>query len=249
MGENTLKLVTKKCPNCGANLDFNSALETAVCCYCDSVVVIKKTPKKSDVFIQYVPSQKRTMPRFLKALIFFLSMVGLLFIVIIIIVVSSEDFNSDTSSPTGSEIVQTTRAPDAEETYVYEPGETFVFDNFEITISGNTILLESENSDDEDTDISEYIVKLPITLTNLDDETRRFNWSTMDIYGTSGVALRRSFSFQHDDNIEFFLRDMRAGATTSDMYLYFPYDGDGYYYISFSTWVEATREVKIHISG
>ena len=248
-----MKLVTKKCPNCGASLDFDSALETAVCCYCDSVVVIKKTPKKSDTFIQYIPPKKRTKPGWLKAILFFLVMVlvafGVLFLVIFIIVLNSEDYDSDSSSSTVSVNVTPTRAPDAEETFVYDPGEAFVFDNYEITISGNMIWLESESSDEDDPDFSEYTIKLPITLTNLSDETRMFSWSTMNIYGSSGLALRRAFSFQHDDSIEFFLSDMRGGATSSDMYLYFPYDGDGYYYISFSKWEEATREVKIHISA
>ena len=111
------------------------------------------------------------------------------------------------------------------------PGDTFVFENFEITISDDTQIHEDDPTD------STYVIKLPITLTNKSRETFAFSWHKMTVYGPEGAALKRIYSmFRHDDdNIEYHSKDICGGGTNSGMYIYFPYDGDGDYYITFNT--------------
>ena len=238
-----MELVTKKCPNCGASVDFDCDLETAQCCYCDSMVFVKQTPKESDTFTpcsENIPPKKRGMSCLLKIVLTIFALIGLFFLVFIIFVIVDVVKDESGSSSAGSINVNVnrTRAPDADETYQYTPGETFIFDNFEITIFDSIIWHEST----EDT------VKVPITLTNLSEETRRFSWHNMTIYATAGLSVYSPFSFDHKDDIAHQLREMRGGATSSDMYIYVPYDNDGNYFISFNTYDEATREVKIYIS-
>jgi len=237
-----LELVTKKCPNCGASVDFDSDLETAQCCYCDSMVFVKQTPKESDTFTPCtgnIPPKKKGMSCLLKIVLFIFAIIGLFFLAFIIFVIV-DVVNEESNSGSGGSIsisTNSTRAPDADETYEYTPGEMFIFDGFEITIFDSIIWHEST----KDT------IKVPITLTNLSEETRRFSWHTMTTYGATGLTVRSPFSFDHKDDIAHNLRDMRGGATSSDMFIYIPYDGDGEYYISFNTYNEATREVKLHI--
>jgi len=235
-----LELVTKKCPNCGASVDFDCDLETAQCCYCDSMVFVKQTPVESDTFTpctQTVPIKKKGMSCLLKTVLFIFALIGLFFLVFIAFVIVEVINDMSDTGYSVTIIDSNTRAPDADQTYVYNPGETFIFDGFEITIFDSIIWHESA----EDT------IKVPITLTNLSEETRAFNWYRMTTYGAAGLTVRSSFNFD-EDNIQHRLRDMRGGATSSDMFIYIPYDGDGDYFISFDTHDEATREVKIHIS-
>jgi len=246
-----MELVTKKCPNCGASIDFDCDLETAQCCYCNSMVFVKQTPKDSDTFspcTNNIPQKKQGMSCLLKTVLTIFAIIGLLILVFIVFVIYEVINEEANSSGGGSVYVQTTRAPDADETYEYAPGESFRFQGFEITIKDTITWLNNPQFDEDDVTSWEFIAKLPITLTNLSDETRRFSWSALTIYGTAGISIRSGFSFDNKDDVQHYLRDMRGGATSSDMYIYVPYDGDGYYYISFDTYDEATREIKIHIS-
>jgi len=258
-----LELITKKCPNCGANLEFDSALNIAACLYCSSSVLVGQTPSQSDTFVPYTnnmppqsdnfahqhvtqtPPKKRKLSTGLIVLIVCLALVGVVFIGISIFVVSTVDIEEITAAPSVTATVQ--RSEDADEVFLYNPGDTFIFDNFEITIGDDIEWMEVEAFSLVETEEQEYYVKVPITLTNLSDEVRTFRRAALDVYGPEGTSLRRPFAFSPDGNIERYVTDIRGGATIAGMYVYFYYTGEGYHYITFSTWAEATREVRLYI--
>jgi len=242
-----MELITKKCPNCGAAIDTDCTLKTAVCSYCDSTVYVKRTPKNSDTFILYVP-RKQGMSTLAKIVLVIFAVIGVLFITIFFIATSESEQYGSTGGESGTSAgitIRTTQA-DANETYVHNLGDTFTFDDFEITFGDSIEWVKRDISDTDDLDSPEYFIKIPITLTNNSGETRQFQWSRLNVYGLAGIAMRRHYFPRFRDDIED-LRDMRDGATATGMYLYFPYDGDADYFIEINSPHEAKREIMIEI--
>jgi len=69
----------------------------------------------------------------------------------------------------------------------------------------------------------------------------------MEIYGATGLQLSRILNVNYDDSIYNQGNNMPAGTTDSNIYIYFPYDGEGEYIISFNMLNIPTREVKLQI--
>ena len=108
-------------------------------------------------------------------------------------------------------------------------GETFTFDDLEITLENNISFTKIDN------EFSDYngqdVVRLPITVKNIKDETHSLNMFYYSIYGSKGTQLSTVSSY-FDDSIDF-AGDLRSGASYTKN-LYFLYDGNGKYAIEFN---------------
>jgi len=150
-------------------------------------------------------------------------------------VVQQEDHTDEINNEEAEEIEE-------EQSDYLTLGSTFEFDDFEITL-GDSIswtTLENQFSDMDGSDVF-YI---PITLTNLSDETQGLNMFSYTLFGSAGTQLDSVSSFFDDDVA--WAGDMRPGATLESN-LHILYDGDGEYYIEFDNWSESL-EVMISVS-
>ena len=77
------------------------------------------------------------------------------------------------------------------------------------------------------------VVKLPITVKNIKDETHSLNMFYYSIFGTEGIELD-SLSAFFDDAVDY-AGDLKNGGSYTK-YLYFLYDGDGEYSIEFDNY-------------
>lgn len=111
-------------------------------------------------------------------------------------------------------------------------GETFVFDDLELTL-GTDI-----SFDKIDNQFSEYngktVVKVPITVKNLKDETHGLNMFYYKVYGSQGAEVSKSVSSYFKDGVDD-AGDLRSGASYTK-FIYFIYDGNGKYAIEFEDW-------------
>lgn len=107
-------------------------------------------------------------------------------------------------------------------------GEMFTFDDLEITL-GNDISFTKINNQFSDYN-GQDVVKVPITIKNIKDETHSLNMFYYSIYGANGTQLSTVASY-FDDSIDF-AGDLRSGASYTK-YLYFLYDGDSTYSVEF----------------
>ena len=121
-------------------------------------------------------------------------------------------------------------------------GSTFEFDDLEITIHDQFgwTTLENQFSDLDGSDV----FYLPITVTNLHDETHGLNMFTYRFFGSNGLQLDNVSAFF--DNDIAWAGDMRSGATL-ESYIYFLYDGDGEYVVEFFQLFGATTEVVFQV--
>lgn len=118
----------------------------------------------------------------------------------------------------------------------------FVFDDLEITISSDISFDKVDNrySDHNGQDV----VKVPITVKNLKNETHNLNMFYYDVYGSLGTEIETVGSyFDEDINTA---GGLRNGASYTK-YMYFLYDGDGDYYIEFDDWSEKL-ELKLTVN-
>lgn len=113
----------------------------------------------------------------------------------------------------------------------YGLGETFTFDDLEITLGSDISFTTIKN------DYSEYngkdVIKLPITVKNLKDETHGLNMFYYKVYGSQG-SKSNSVTSYFDDGVDE-AGDLRSGASYTK-YMYFIYDGNGKYAIEFDNW-------------
>jgi hypothetical protein len=122
-------------------------------------------------------------------------------------------------------------------------GDTFTFDNLEITLGTNIewSVVVNQFSDKNGSDV----IKLPITVKNLKDETHGLNMFYFTFFGPDGTKLDSVSSFFMDDSIDF-AGDMRSGAI-QNAFMYILYDGNGDYFVEFSMLFGNTIEVKVPI--
>lgn len=113
----------------------------------------------------------------------------------------------------------------------YGLNDTFTFDDLEITI-GDNIEFTKVNNQFSDYD-GKTVVKLPITVKNIKDETHSLNMFYYSIFGTEGIELD-SLSAYFDDAVDY-AGDLKNGGSYTK-YLYFLYDGDGEYSIEFDNY-------------
>ena len=229
-----MEFITKKCPNCGASIDSDPSLETAVCLYCDSIVQVEQTPVDSDTFVLYTPPRKKlSVPA--QTILIILTVIGSLFLTFILIsIVALSVYNYSST-------------PDPNSVFEHKANSKFIYYDWELTVGDTVEWLKGELSEEEHPKSQTYMVRVPLTITNKGDEPRSFAAFSVNIYGASGLQLNRLLNRNYDDSIYKKGNNMPVGATESNIYIYFPYDGEGDYIISFKDLNIPTEEVRINI--
>ena len=122
-------------------------------------------------------------------------------------------------------------------------GETFVFDDLEICIS------ETYEFTTVDNQFSEYhnkpVVKIPVTVKNLSNESHNLNFLYVNAFGSSGTQID-IFTMYFDDSVIVSAGSLRPGASYTK-YFYIPYDGDGKYTFEFKELFSSPIDVDINI--
>lgn len=126
----------------------------------------------------------------------------------------------------------------------YETNKPFEFDNLEITISNEISFTTLNNQFSEDN--GRDVVKVPITVKNIKDETHNLNMFYLKVFGTNGSELKNVSSyFMQEESVEFAGELMPNASYTK--YIYFLYDGDGTYTIkldNYSKKIELKLDIK-----
>lgn len=122
----------------------------------------------------------------------------------------------------------------------YTLGKPFTFDDLEITISNEYTFKKITNK------YSDYygkdVVRVPVTIKNLKNETHNLNMFYYSWYGAQGIQLD-SVTHYFDDGIDE-AGNLRTGASYTK-YFYFLYDGNGTYTVEFSDWSD---KISININ-
>lgn len=143
----------------------------------------------------------------------------------------STDNANNVTSNSQSDDFNTKTATVSKEKDNYAVDKMFVFDDLEITISSDYSFTTVNNQ------FSEYngqdVIKIPVTIKNIKDETHSLNMFFYELYGSQGTQLSDVSSY-FDDCIDF-AGDMRTGASYTK-YFYLIYDGDGLYTIEFDNY-------------
>lgn len=152
---------------------------------------------------------------------------------------TAPDSPDSSLSDSGSSSEETAPSESASELTL---GSTFEFDNFEITLDTEISwdIVDNRFADENGKDV----IVIPITVTNLADETNMLNIFYINEYSPSGQELESVYTYF--DNSVFNMGKLRSGAT-GETYLHLLYDGDGDYYIEFHKPLGETIEVKIPI--
>lgn len=113
--------------------------------------------------------------------------------------------------------------------------DTFVIDDLEITLY----------SDVEFVSIGKFInkifkdigsssaIKIPITITNLKNETHRLEWNSFYAYGPKNQSLT-DINYNYIFRSYPILRDFLNSGETMEAFLFLPYNGNGNYTIHFN---------------
>lgn len=122
--------------------------------------------------------------------------------------------------------------------------EEFTFDDLEIKILSDYSfsIIDNYFSDDD----GKEVVKLPIYVKNLSDETHSLNMFNYNIYGPNGTQINTSNAYFMDDCIDY-AGDLRSGASYT-RYVYFLYEDNGTYAIEFSQLWGEKKTVEFEIS-
>ena len=110
-------------------------------------------------------------------------------------------------------------------------GDKFTFDELEITIGSKYEFSKVKNQFSEHN--NKVVVKLPVTIKNLKNETHHLSFMYYKFFGSKGTELDGVESY-FDDSVDN-AGDLRHGASYTK-YFYFLYDGDGEYAIEFDDW-------------
>lgn len=117
---------------------------------------------------------------------------------------------------------------------LYELGETFIFDELQITIGTDISFTTVTNK------YSDYykktIIKIPITVKNLKNETHSLNTFYYNFFGANGTETK-DVGYYFDDAINY-AGDLRFSASYTK-YFYILYDANGTYAIEFDDWDNA----------
>ena len=123
-------------------------------------------------------------------------------------------------------------------------GETFEFDGLAITIEDNFSWGEIDDSW-SDLDGETYFY-LPVTFTNIGEESNSLNLWDFTVFGSNEAALESiDWEVEGDDITN--EPDVRPGVTVEG-YLHILFDGDGEYLIEFDTWDEDDVHVIFNVS-
>jgi len=160
--------------------------------------------------------------------------VVVLAIIVLGAMLGGDDTSDDpaTTDPITTETPATPTEPNVEGGYGL--GDTFQFDGssglIELTFGENITFTTVENQF-SDLD-GESVIIIPVTLTNIGDETGSLNMFDITVFGANGVSLDSVDAFFMDDDIRWG-NDLRPGSSV-ESYLHILYDGDGEYVIEFA---------------
>ena len=248
--------LTSECPNCGASVDFNPATETTECSYCLTTLYILKTPEKKQESSTYTLSMHpvlRGLSKLAKVVIVILASVGTIFVILAVVFIvqtltTAEPEYSDIFSDDPIHYYDWIYDPKSMDVHIVNPGEAFEFDGFQITVGGDYEWRVVESYDERSAINGLDALRVPLTVTNISDETQKLEFFRSRVYGSEGRVVHSqllSGCFEDDGNIGSVV-DIRSGATIAGKYIHFMYDGDGYYIVAFQTWNESW-EVKLNI--
>lgn len=118
----------------------------------------------------------------------------------------------------------------------YELGKAFKFDDLEITVGTEFTytVVDNEYSDHHQAEV----IKIPVTVKNLKEETHGLNMFYYQFYGSKGTqvdTVAALFS-ENNDSVDF-AGDLRTDASYTK-YFYVIYDGDGKYTVEFNNFSE-----------
>lgn len=120
---------------------------------------------------------------------------------------------------------------DENKSNVYGLNGKFSFDDLEITI-GNEISYDVINNRYSENN-GKTVVKLPITVKNLKNETHSLNMFYYKAFGSQGTQID-TFGYYFDNSIDE-AGELRSNASYTK-YIYLLYDGNGTYAIEFDNW-------------
>jgi len=151
---------------------------------------------------------------------------------------TSESTTETTTETASDPTPEPTPEPSKEKTF----GDLIEFDDLEIVFGNDIVWTEVSNQFSDKDGMEVFLV--PMTVKNIKDETHGLNMFYYSQYGTNGTNLDSVGTFF--DNEISLAGNLRPGAT-QEVYMAFLYDGDGDYYVEFSTMFGDTIEVKLPI--
>jgi hypothetical protein len=112
----------------------------------------------------------------------------------------------------------------------YYADKTFSFRDFEVTVSSNVkiVTINKELSQDN----NKKVVQVPVTVKNVGNSSDHISMFYYKFYNNSMTEISTKGS-NFDDSLDY-AGDLAPGQTYTK-YFYFPYDGNGKYYIEFNT--------------
>ena len=156
---------------------------------------------------------------------------GVALITATIINMSTASVVDDALKDTGlSEVTEKTKSTKPKKNS-YGLGETFVFDELEITLD-STYSFATINNRFSDLN-GRDVIRLGATVKNLSEETHSLNMFFYDLFGSQGTELE-TVSAYFDDNIDY-AGDLRPDASYHTNF-YILYDGNGKYGIDFDNY-------------
>ena len=113
-------------------------------------------------------------------------------------------------------------------------GDTFTFNNFELTIGKEVSFskVEASYSDKNGTEV----VAVPITIKNVGEETKSFNYFYTTYFGSKGTELSGIIEYYFEDSTSK-TGSLRSGGSVNAK-MYFIYDGDGTYAAEFNDYTD-----------
>ena len=149
---------------------------------------------------------------------------------------SSSSSSGSTAKVTKTESTTEATEEETEETLDLNNGYglTVTFDKLEITFADSVEWTTNNNqfADYYDQDI----IALTLHIKNTSDENHGLNMFYVKIFGSKGTELDEQGTYFDGDTL-WSSGDLRPDAE-QDITLYFPYDGDGTYYIDFDNFSE-----------
>ena len=157
---------------------------------------------------------------------------------VVALITGCEGITTDTT-PSSSGSGTSNKVINKNKSYGFD--EKFEFDNLEITIGSNYSFVTIDNMFSDDNGAT--VIKLPVTVKNLSEETHGLNMFYYDVYGSKGTRLDSEAAY-FDEELDY-AGDLRSGASYTK-YMYFLYDGNGGYAIEFNNWTsKVTVEFNI----
>lgn len=145
---------------------------------------------------------------------------------------SSDDSDSSVEVKRTESTAEETEASEETTEEAVDPsngyGLTVTFDDLEITFgdSINWVTFSNQFSEHD----GEEVVELPIHVKNVGEENNMLNVFYVKVFGSSGTELDELGTYFEDTGV-FYGGELRPDAE-QDLALYFPYDGDGTYYVN-----------------